>query len=183
MSKKGVKGPRGQEWAEVRSPESGVRSPVRSAPGPLGPSAPRPRSARRSAGFTLVEALAAGIILSASAALIGLGVSQSMASLQRARNYQHAAELLHEVLTKIDIIGPERISREGPTDGSFEGRFNDRFRWEATIETSDRLEADLYDIQVRIIWLVPGGERSVEAHTIIHDPLFSRPTMLEWDEL
>ena len=139
------------------------------------------RRPRRAAGFTLVEALSAGMILSVSTALIGLGVSQSMASLQRARDYQYVAELLDEVLTKIDIIGPERISREGPTDGHFEGRFDDRFRWEATIET--RLEGDLYDVKVRIVWVVPGGEQVVEARTMINDPLFSRSTMLDWDEL
>jgi Tfp pilus assembly protein PilV len=133
---------------------------------------------RRAAGFTLIEALAAGMILSISSVLIGVGVSQALASSQRARNYQRAAELMHEVLTKIDIIGPDRVAREGPLDGSFD----DRFRWEATIE-SRVAEGDLYDVTVRIIWDVPGGERSVKAHTMINDPLLSRSAVLEWDDL
>ena len=132
---------------------------------------------RRASGFTLVEALCAGMILSVSAAMIGMGVSQSMASLQRARNYQKAAELLDEVLTKIDIVGPERIQREGPTEGSFDRQF----RWTATI--NPRLEGDLYDVTVRIIWAVPGGERSVEANTMINDPVMSRSMAFRWDEL
>lgn len=144
------------------------------------PPVPRRARARRAAGFTLVEALCAGMILSASAALIGMGVSQSLASLQRARDYQHAAELLNEVLTKIDLIGPGRLADEGPTEGGFDGRFDDRYRWNATIE---QLDGDLYEIKVRITWLVPGGEQIAEAHTLINDPLLSRSMMLEWDDL
>lgn len=138
---------------------------------------PRRKTARGAFGFTLVEALCAGMILSVSTAMIGLGVSQSVASLQRARNYQKAAELLDEVLTKIDIMGPERILRQGPTEGSFD----DQFRWKATINS--RLEGDLYDVTVRIIWAVPGGERSVEARTMINDLVMSRSMAFRWDEL
>jgi len=134
-------------------------------------------TARHAAGFTLVEALAAGVILSISAAMIGMGVSQSMVSLQRADDYQKAAELLDDVLTRIDIIGPERLLREGPDEGDLDNRF----RWKATIKS--RFEGDLYDVTVRILWTTPDGERSVQGHTMLNDPLMSKSQTIQWDDL
>ena len=45
-------------------------------------------------GFTIVEALVAGVILSLSAVALGATVSHCMRSLTLARDYQRAAELL-----------------------------------------------------------------------------------------
>ena len=134
------------------------------------------------AGFTLVEALSAGIILAVSAVVIGSGVSQAVRSQSITRDTQRAAELLDQILTKIDLIGPSRLLYEGPT----EGQINERFSWQATIEP--RLEADLYEVSVKLRWQVPGysgqsGARVAEAHTMLNDPPRSRNAFLEWDEL
>ena len=131
-------------------------------------------------GFTLVEALAAGMILAVVAAVIGSAVTHSMASLTESKDQQLAAGLLDQIMTKIDLIGPERVSVEGPFSGSFDGD-NSRFTWEATVESM--YEGHLYDVTVTVSWPTMGGTRSVEAHTYLNDEPESRNAELMWDSL
>ena len=139
------------------------------------------RTQRHSGGFTLVETLAAGIILALSAAVLGLSVRQGMRSLAMARDYQQAAELLDETLTKIDLIGPARVLAYGPADGAFAPP-NQRFRWSAAIDTS--LNQSLYDVAVRISWRTPAGEsHSLVAQTFLYDPPDETLSQLAWEDL
>jgi type II secretory pathway component PulJ len=139
------------------------------------------RAARPSrGGFTVIEALTAGIILVLAAGVLGRAVSLSMASLRLAKDTQRAAQLLDRTLTKIDMIGPQRMLEEGLLEGVFEGP-DSRFSWSAEIES--RLEGHLYDVTVEITWDADGGTRSVEAATRLNDPPLSRDQMLQWDEL
>ena len=136
-------------------------------------------AARR--GFTLVETLAAGVILGLSAAVLGITVSSNMRSLALARDFQRAAELLDRTLTKIDTIGPAQLLAEGPTAGGFNPP-HERFIWTATIER--RFEGDLYDVTVRIAWPTPDGkQRSVEAQTFLNDPADLMQSELDWNDL
>ena len=135
---------------------------------------------RHRRGFTLVEALTAGMILTISATVLGTATRVSMQSLQLARDYERATELLDRVLTKIDLIGPERMFTEGPTEGEFDGP-NAKFRWEATIES--RLGGHLYEVTARVLWPTDGSERSVQAATLLNDPPDSRNPNLEWDQI
>ena len=139
------------------------------------------RIRRHSGGFTLVETLVAGVILALWAVTLGTTVSQSMRSLALARDFQQAAELLDETLTKIDMIGPARVISEGPIEGTFEAPL-ERFSWRTEIE--DRTEGHLYEVTVRIVWATPGGQtQSKEAQTLLNDPPDSRPAGLNWDEI
>ncbi len=122
----------------------------------------------------------AGVILALSGAAIGTSVRGALETTRRARNYQQAGELLDRMLTKIDLIGPERIMLEGPTEGEFEPP-DDRFRWETAVESHD--EGYLYKVTVRIIWETPEAERSVEGQTLLNDPPNSHSPLLHWDAL
>ena len=131
--------------------------------------------------FTLVEALAAGVILTLAGTMLAVAVSQGMRSLTLSRDTQRAAELLDRTLTKIDMIGPARLMEEGPTEGPFPAP-HEKFRWEAQIEA--RTEGYLYDVTVRITWpTVGGGRRKVVGATRLNAPPKSRPEELEWDDL
>lgn len=136
---------------------------------------------RRSTGFTLVETLVAGIILAASASVLGLAVKQGARGRTAARDAQKAAELLDRVLTKIDAIGPARMTEEGPTEGTFAPP-NDTFSWAASMKPN--LTGYLYTVTVRVSWRdAAGQERSADAQTLLNDPPGSRSDMLEWDDL
>ncbi|MHC4717431.1 MAG: type IV pilus modification PilV family protein [Planctomycetota bacterium] len=139
------------------------------------------RSRRHSGAFTLVETLAAAMILALTGAMLAAAVSQGMRSLTVARNYQRAAELLNDTLTKIDLLGPARLMDEGPTEGAFAPPHH-RFRWRA--EIAPRTEGYLYDVVVQITWPTAGGkQRHVYGATRLNDPPKSHPEELEWDDL
>ncbi|MDY7011000.1 MAG: hypothetical protein SVV80_09655 [Planctomycetota bacterium] len=131
--------------------------------------------------FTLVETLAAGVILALSAVVLGVAVRSGIRSLSVARDYQRAAELLDRVFTKIDTIGPGRLSVEGPTEGRFAAP-HDRFTWNAAVVPCH--EGRLYEVTVRIAWQTPGGEqRSIEAQTLLNDPQSDSESEVGWDDL
>ena len=136
---------------------------------------------RHRGGFTLVETLAAGMVLALSAAVLGTAITQGMRSLTLARDYQRAAELLDETLTKIDLIGPTRLLAEGPTEGAFDPP-HERFAWQAEIVPCTA--GDLYDITVRVSWTTGrGGMRSAKARTMRNDPPETWQNELDWDDL
>ena len=137
-------------------------------------------SLRRRGGFTLIEALAAGLILSLTGMAIGGAVVQSMQSASIARNYERGTELLEDVLVRIDLIGPARIYSEGPRAGRFEPP-HDQFEWRSTVEPL--ISGDLYDIQVSVTWPHGRGRRTVSAHTRLNDPPKSRNAFLRWEDL
>jgi len=138
-----------------------------------------PASSRRA--FTLVETLAAGVILAFSAAVLGVAVRGGIRSLAVSRDYQRAAELLDRVLTKIDTIGPARLLDEGPTEGRFTPP-HDRFTWSAAIVP--RFEGHLYEVTACITWQTPGAEqRSIEAQTLLNDPPDVPQSKLRWSDL
>ncbi len=139
------------------------------------------RGRQHSGGFTLVEALVAGVILALSVGVMGLTITRGMRSMALARDFQLAAGLVDRTLTKIDTIGPAMLMIEGPTEGRFAPP-NDRFTWSATIEP--RLEGDLYDVTVRIVWPTSvNATRSVEVQTFLNDPATEDQSLLQWDEL
>ena len=139
-------------------------------------------TSQRTAGFTLVEVLVAGVILALSAGALSLTVAQNMRSLSLARDYQRSAELLDRTFTKIDLIGPARLLYEGPREGHFAKPY-DRFAWQVK-EIESRLEGNLYEVTVRILWETPGGKpQFIEAQTLLNDPPGSRSQELLWEEL
>ena len=133
-------------------------------------------------GFTLVEVMAAGVILALSASVLSLGVRQSLRSLGKARDYQQAAELLDRIMTKTDMFGAGRIRVEGPNQGGFPPP-HDRFRWQTQIESADT-ESDLYEVTVRIAWVDPNGyTQYVEAQTLLYDPPRLAEQELSWEDV
>lgn len=135
------------------------------------------RNAARQSGFTLVEALCAGVVLAIGATMLSVGASTAIRSLQTARDNQRAAEILDEVLTRVDLIGPATLSLEGPT----EGIIAEAYHWSADI--NPRLEGNLYDVTVTIQWQTATGVRQVEGYTLLNDASGSRSAALRWEDL
>lgn len=136
---------------------------------------------RRRGGFTLIEALVAGVILAVVGVAVSLGLSQSTHSLRTSREYRRAAQVLDGLMTKIDLIGPARMLEAGMAT---EGRCaapNDDCRWAVEIESL--AEPDLYELTLRLTWPTPGGERSAKLATRLYDPAESRNGYLRWEDL
>lgn len=131
-------------------------------------------------GFTLIEALVAGVLLAMVGAMVGLGASQAVRVSAETRDLERAAELLDATMTKIDLLGPSRIYTEGPTSGAFPPP-DERFRWEATVESL--IDGDLYEVTLKLRWRTGTGERSAELVTRLNDPVGSRNALLQWEDL
>ena len=132
-------------------------------------------------GFTIVEALLAGVVLTLSASVLGLACSQAVRSLTSARDYQQAAELLDRTLTKVDMIGPTRLYDEGPNQGVFQTP-HERFSWKVSVSPVGG--GDLYEVTVNVMWPRPGGSvGSASATTLLNDPQGARAAFLSWDRI
>ena len=144
--------------------------------------APMVRRRRRPhrGGFTLIEALLAGVILAIVGVAITGAATRAIYTAETARGYEHAAELLDRTMTRIDLIGPEQLLREGPTSGSFEPPY-EAYRWEADIETL--ATGYLYEVTVRVSWPSTGGRRSARLSTRLNDEPGSRDASLRWGDL
>jgi type II secretory pathway pseudopilin PulG len=132
-------------------------------------------------GFTLVEVLAAGTILTVWGAVLAVSVRQSMRSLDAAGRVDTAAELIDETLTKIDVIGPAALYAEGPTAGQFAPP-HDQYAWQ--VEIVPLTDGDLYDVAVTVSWRdALGRVRQADAETLLNDPPGGRPAGLHWGSM
>ncbi len=134
-------------------------------------------SRARDQGFTIVECLLAGVILALFSATIVTAVSQAGAAARRGEELRLAAGWLQEVMTRIDMVGPARLLREGP----LRGELDTRFTWSATIK--EESIGSLYDVQVTIHWLSGKRTSSVVGYTQFQDPPEAQHTAGSWYDL
>lgn len=130
--------------------------------------------------FTLLEALMAGMILAMSTLAITGSVNASIQAATRARNTQHAAILLDELMSKADLIGPDRLFIEGPLEGAFEG-LDQGFTW--TIQIEPLVDHYLYEVTATVNWMEIKGQRSASVSTRLDDPAGSHDATIRWDDL
>jgi Tfp pilus assembly protein PilV len=131
-------------------------------------------------GFTLIETLAAGVILAMAVAVLGTVLSHAYASLGDARDERRAAVLLNDLLTKVDMIGPARIASEGPRQGKFDGT-DERFSW--SIDIQNRPQGHLYEVAVTLTWNYAGADKQARIRTYLNDAPKSRDATLKWRDL
>src|SRR5689334_3095517 len=134
----------------------------------------------RRTGFTLIEVLVAGIILALAIGVMGTAVSRSYAALSDARDERRVSTLLDELMTKVDLIGPARISSEGPHSGNFDGA-DERFSW--TIDVETRPIGHLYQVTATVKWTKGQQQMSRQAQTFLNDLPKSHDATLKWRDL
>jgi general secretion pathway protein I len=118
----------------------------------------------RQRGFTLLEVLAALMILAlAFGALLRL-VSSGLGGLRAAEDYAGASLLAESWL---DGLGIERPLREGAATGAFD----DRFRWWADIRrvplpAADGWPVQAFEVDLTVTWDEGARERSIALSTL-----------------
>lgn len=135
---------------------------------------PRPRHQ----GFAVLECLIAGVLFAGFAIALAATATQQTRAMTRAENHRAAAERLDIVLTRIDMIGPYRLEREGPTSGVLD----DGFAWSAEIVPDDILPS-LYRVTVTVTYQRGGAPGRIEGHTQFYDPPGQRTLTARWEEL
>lgn len=107
------------------------------------------RLKRNEKSFTLVETIAAALLLGLSVVVLA-GISvHSLRTAQSVTIYEQAWDLADRQLTMIDYIGITQYRLSGPTEGTFEG---DGVEFDWRLEISETTADFLYDVKVTVGW-------------------------------
>ena len=125
------------------------------------------RPARRCCrGMTLVEVLAATVLLGVGVAGLMLSATLGVRNQQRTGHRTAALYLAQAKLAEIEATGPRIWSLSGQTQGS-ESIGEMSYEWSAMIELMG--EGELYDVQVQVSWSGAGDSGSTELETYLND--------------
>ena len=103
-----------------------------------------------SRGFSLVETLIAGAILSATVLVVIAVSAISMSTTRLNRQYETAASLIEKQLSLIDFIGIDDFIDAGTLQGDFEG-YEPAYHWIAETEYQDI--DSLYLVKITVVWM------------------------------
>jgi hypothetical protein len=101
-------------------------------------------------GFSLVEALIAGMILSGAVLTLGAISTNALTDARLNRHYETAAMLADRQLTLIDYLGIDEFVQAGQTEGVFED-YEPGYQWQ--VSTEYRGTDDLYLVSITVQWL------------------------------
>jgi len=120
------------------------------------------------AGFSLVEMVAAAVLLSGAVVTLCAISNKSLGGVKLNRENEVAWQLLDRQLTLIDYIGVEQFIEAG----QLEGRFGDEedsqivYRWSSDITEG---EADnIYRVYMMVYWTAAGRAGKVSASTVFN---------------
>jgi len=121
------------------------------------------RPGRKAKGFTLVEVIAASVILCGAVMLVGRVGTQAMTGTKLNRRYEMACSVVDRQLTLIDYVGIDAFIEGGETEGQSDD-LGYTFNWQ--VET-EYLELDsLYLVKITVSWLEGVRPYSITVETM-----------------
>ncbi len=128
-------------------------------------------SRRKAKGFTLVEVIAASVILCGAVMLVGRVGTQAMTGTKLNRRYEMAASVIDRQLSLIDYLGIDAFIEAGESEGESED-FGYTFHWEVVTEYQE-LDS-LFLVRITVMWAE--GRRP---YSISVDTMFDGVTPME----
>jgi general secretion pathway protein I len=116
-------------------------------------------------GFTLIEVLAAFVILALALAVLLPGFATGMRSLVTADDYATATLLAQ---SRLELVGRAEPVEAGTTAGVLD----DRFRWQLEIvplpqeDLENSLPLQAYSVVLTVVWEAGSDERSITLETL-----------------
>ena len=104
---------------------------------------------RRAKGFTLVEVIAASVILCGAVMLVGRVGTQAMTGTKLNRRYEMAVSLIDKQLSLIDYIGIDAFIDAGESEGQSDD-FGYTFLW--SVETEYQEIDSLHLVKITVTW-------------------------------
>ncbi|OHB78699.1 MAG: hypothetical protein A2Z25_15180 [Planctomycetes bacterium RBG_16_55_9] len=123
------------------------------------------RAATRRRGFTLVEVMAASVILCGAVMIVGSIATRALIGTRLNRRYETAASLADKQLNLIDYVGIDSVSELGPLDGDFE-ESGDSYHW--FIQTEYQELDNLYLVTATITWVEANRPYSLSVDTMFN---------------
>ena len=118
---------------------------------------------RRDKGFTLVEVIAASVILCGAVMLVGRVGTQAMTGTKLNRRYEMAASVIDRQLSLIDYLGIDAFIEAGESEGESED-FGYTFHWEVVTEYQ---EIDsLFLVRITVMWAEGRRPYSISVDTM-----------------
>ncbi len=114
-------------------------------------------------GFTLVEVIAASVILSGAVMLVGTIGSQAMIGTGLNRHHEMAVSLIDKQLSLIDYLGIDAFIEAGETEGDSQD-FGYALHWQ--VETEDQEIDGLYLVKITVSWVERNRPYSVSVDTM-----------------
>ena len=165
MNKRARHLPVGQTFLSAieRGTPRSIRAEAYIAPGQRMSAPPNARAASaRRGGFTLIEVLAAMIILGIVLPVAMRGVSLSLAAASNAKHLNEAAQLADQKLNEVAITGQWQ---QNGLSGDFTPDHPD-YKW---VVQSEQRDYGLSEVRVRVTWTQRGQEREFIASTFVYD--------------
>ena len=122
-------------------------------------------SGRNRTAFTLVETIAASVILCMAVLTLGTISTRSLVSMSLDRQYEEAAALADKQLTYIDYVGIEDFIETGRRQGALKG-FGRQYYWKAA--TAYEGTDDLYEVTVTVSWFDRKRVHSISVATMLN---------------
>jgi prepilin-type N-terminal cleavage/methylation domain-containing protein len=114
-------------------------------------------------GFTLVEVIAASIILCGVVMIAGAIGTRSLVGARLDRRYEAAASLADKQLSLIEYIGIDSLVEMGGLDGDFDDS-GDAYHWEIATEYQEI--DNLYLVTITVTWVEAGHPYNFVADTM-----------------
>lgn len=116
-------------------------------------------------GFSLVETLAASLILSGAVLTLGAISTNALTSTRLHRHYEMAASVIDMQLTLIDQVGIDQLIEAGQMEGVYD-QFDPAFQWIVATEYAGT--DNLYAVKITVTWLEGRRPYSVTAQTMLN---------------
>ena len=118
---------------------------------------------RKDRGFTLVEVIAASVILCGAVMLVGRVGTQAMTGTKLNRRYEMAASVIDRQLSLIDYLGIDAFIEAGESEGESED-FGYTFHWEVVTEYQE-LDS-LFLVRITVMWAEGRRPYSISVDTM-----------------
>jgi prepilin-type N-terminal cleavage/methylation domain-containing protein len=126
---------------------------------------------RNTRGFTLVEVIAASVILCGAVMLVGTIGTQAMTGTRLNRRYEMAVSLIDKQLSLIDYVGIDAFIESGELEGESED-YGYALHWQ--VETEYQEIDSLYMVRITVSWVDRNRPYSISV-----DTMFDGVTLME----
>ena len=116
-------------------------------------------------GFTLVEVIAASVILCGAVMIVGSIATRALIGTRLNRRYEMAASLADKQLSMIDYVGIDAVSEMGQMEGDIE-LSGDSYHW--TVQTEYQELDNLYLVKATISWVEANRPYSLTVDTMFN---------------
>ena len=123
------------------------------------------RRTNNNKAFSLVETIAASVILSATVLVVLTGSTAAIGTTALNREYEIAASLIEKQLSLTDFIGIDDFIDAGMLEGEF-AEYDPTFYWYAETEYQDI--DSLYKVTITVTWVNRGRPYSLTVDTMFN---------------